>query len=115
MTVNARTQKIVELLQQRGLSHSDIAKQVGVDRRRVYQVSKYLESNGDFRDFSAERLIHYRGMLQWSLRETARRAQVSPSQISRWETGKSSPWPAQWRKLAAALGVEPKALRKKGL
>jgi predicted transcriptional regulator len=114
MTVNANTKKIAELLQQSpGLSHSEIAKQVGVDRRRVYQVRKYLAEHGDFREFDPERLNYWRSERGWSFRETARRAGVSVSQISRWEFGKSQPRVPQWRRLATALGVKPAELRKR--
>jgi len=114
MTVNANTRRIAELLQHNpGMRQADIAKEVGVDRRRVYQVRKYLNENGDYREFSAERLIHFRSILKWSLRETARRAGVSPSQISRWETRKSHPREKELVKLAAGLGVRPSDLRKK--
>jgi len=114
MTVNDNTRRIAELLRQRPeMRHADIAKEVGVDRRRVYQVRKYLSENGAYQNFSSERLIHYRSFRKWSLRETARRAGVNVSQISRWETNKSEPWKAQWDKLAAALGVKPSDLRKK--
>lgn len=114
MTVNANTRRIVELLQQKPpLKHVEIAKQVGVDRRRVYQVQKYLEENGGYREFDPGKLVWFRSRRGWSLRELARRAEVNVSQISRWETKKASPWMPQWRKLATALGVRPEDLSKR--
>jgi ribosome-binding protein aMBF1 (putative translation factor) len=114
MTLNANTQKIAALLQQKPpLSHSEIAKQVGVDRRRVYQVRKYLAEHGECTNFDPKKLNYWRSYWGWSLRETARRAKVSVSQISRWESGKSQPQVAQWKRLATGLGIRPSELRKR--
>lgn len=114
MTLNPKTRQIADLLKQKPeLKHAEIAKQVGVDRRRVYQVGKYLAEHGDFREFDPEKLNYWRSERGWSFRETARRAGVSVSQISRWEFGKSQPRVPQWRRLATALGVKPAELRKR--
>ncbi len=73
MTISENTRRIAELLQQRPpLKHADIAKLVGVDRRRVYQVRKYLDANGSYQEFDAGAMNWLRSLHGWSLRELGR-------------------------------------------
>lgn len=45
-----------------------------------------------------------------SMRELAMLAGVSPTAIMKWEHGQARPHPSSIRKLAAALGVDPREI-----
>lgn len=53
-----------------------------------------------------KRITRLRLDKEWSKAELARRAQVHPSQIGLFESGRLIPYPSQLIKLAAALGVD---------
>lgn len=56
------------------------------------------------------RLRQERLRLGYSQLDLGYRARIQPSEISRIETGRLRPYPAQLRRLSEALGVDPSVL-----
>ena len=46
----------------------------------------------------------------WTQIDLAFRSRVQPAEISRFENGNAKPYPGQAKRLAAALGLEPRQL-----
>ena len=68
----------------------------------------YNKEEMDMLTMKAERLR--RG---WRQVELAFRANMSPSDVSRYETGRMEPYPAHRERLARALGITPDHLTRK--
>ena len=103
MPLNKNTRRIAGLLETE-LSQSEIARQVGVRRQRVHQVKNLGENS--YRILDASKLKVARQRIGWSMRELARRLDISPSTVSRWESGKENPWPSQWERVSKLMGVK---------
>lgn len=103
MTVNLKTREIRRLLLTTSMTQSEIARQVGVRRQRVLQVRREADQN-PYVDFEGSKLKARREERGWSMSALAKRLRVHTSQVSRWESGKQTPWPNQWRKIARCLG-----------
>ena len=111
MTLNPTTRRIQKLLATTDLTQSQIAREVGVDRRRVLQVRKYVDEN-PYTEFDGQKLKARREALGLSMSRLAAKLRVYTSQVSRWESGKQTPWPNQWRKICRALGCYVENLEK---
>jgi transcriptional regulator with XRE-family HTH domain len=63
---------------------------------------------------NGERLKELRESQAFSVRDLATEAGVSTDTITALEKGRRKAWPRNVRKLARALGVEPRELMKRG-
>jgi transcriptional regulator with XRE-family HTH domain len=61
-----------------------------------------------------DKLRRSRERLGWSRAELARRAGMSPSTVGQIESGRLLAYPSQIKKLARALGLSPRQLRRAG-
>lgn len=111
MTLSLKTRRIQYLLERTDMTQSQIARAVGVDRRRVLQVRKYIDLN-PYTEFDGQKLRVRREALNLSMSRLAAKLRVHASQVSRWEAGKQTPWPNQWRKIVKALNCYVEDLEK---
>jgi transcriptional regulator with XRE-family HTH domain len=69
---------------------------------------------GGYKEVDGTKLKELREEQAFSVRDLAEEAGVSTDTITALEKGRRKAWPRNVRKLAAALGVEPRELMKGG-
>lgn len=73
-----------------------------------------LDMFGGHREVDGTRLKQLREEQAFSVRDLAKEAGVSTDTITALEKGRRKAWPRNVRKLAIALGVEPRELMRRG-
>jgi transcriptional regulator with XRE-family HTH domain len=73
---------------------------------------KMLDMFGGFTEVDGTKLKELRESQAYSVRDLAEEADVSTDTITALEKGRRRAWPRNVRKLARALGVEPRELMK---
>jgi transcriptional regulator with XRE-family HTH domain len=74
---------------------------------------KMLDMFGGFTEVDGTKLKELRESQAYSVRDLAEEADVSTDTITALEKGRRKAWPRNVRKLARALGVEPRELMKR--
>lgn len=84
--------------------HADVAREVGVTREYVRQVSERKADRNLI--FRADLLKKLRESKSWTTRELALKIGIASSEVSRWESGIHVPRQKRIKQLARAFGIE---------